>query len=56
MGRNLKNKKKLTPIRITNNAHINIKIIVNNIGTFSDSTTLNSGLVNNTQINNISCE
>ena len=43
MGRNLDNRKKLRLVRIMNNAGMNSKIIVNNVGIFSDS-----GAVNNT--------
>ena len=42
MGRNLRNKKKLTPVRISNSANMSSKHSVNNVGTFTDSTTMNN--------------
>ena len=42
MGRNLKNNKKLTLVQITNNVDMNIKIVVNNVGIFSDSGAINN--------------
>ena len=42
MGRNLGNKKKLTPVRIMNSVSLNNKNIMNNIGIFNDSVTMNS--------------
>ena len=40
MGRNLKNKKKLTPVWITNSTGLNSKKIVNTVGNFNDSSTI----------------
>jgi hypothetical protein len=41
-GRNLKNKKKLTPVQIMKNVSINDKNIVNNVGMFDDSDVMNN--------------
>ena len=37
MGRNLENRKKLTPTRIMNSANMHSTNIVNNVGVFNDS-------------------
>lgn len=42
MGRDFENEKKLTPIQILNITSVNSQNIVNNIGIFNDSATMNS--------------
>ena len=42
MGRNLENKKKLMQVQIMNSARLNSKNIVNIVGIFNDSSTMNN--------------
>ena len=56
IGRNLENRKKSTPMQIMNKASINSKNIVNIVGIFKYIIVIDSVLVNNTKMNNVSCK
>jgi hypothetical protein len=56
MGRNLENKKELTPIQTRNSASMKYMTMVSNVDVFSHHVATIVFSMNNIKMNNVSCE